>query len=54
MARIPYATNKSHDQVVVAKGYGDTIIKNHRTKGVNCGEEEHAANRRTEIKVISI
>ncbi|RPH34111.1 MAG: hypothetical protein EHM93_01780 [Bacteroidales bacterium] len=37
---------------IVAKGYGDTMIKNRCAKGVNCSEEEHAANRRTEIKVI--
>lgn len=38
---------------IVAKGYGDTMIKNQCTKGVKCTEEEHAVNRRTEIKVIS-
>ena len=37
---------------VIAKGYGDTMIKNRCTKGVTCSEKEHAANRRTEIKVI--
>lgn len=38
---------------VIAKGYGDTMIKNRCKKGVQCSEQEHAANRRTEIKVIS-
>jgi outer membrane protein OmpA-like peptidoglycan-associated protein len=37
---------------IVAKGYGDTMIKNRCAKGVKCSEDEHAANRRTEIKVI--
>ncbi len=40
------------DLRIVAKGYGDTMIKNRCAKGVKCSEEEHAANRRTEIKVI--
>ncbi len=43
-----------NDLRIVAKGYGDTMIKNRCGKGVNCSEAEHAANRRTEIKVISI
>jgi len=38
---------------IEAKGYGDTMIKNHCGKGVKCSEAEHAVNRRTEIKVIS-
>ncbi len=38
---------------IVAKGYGDTKIKNRCKKGVNCSDEEHAENRRTEIKVIN-
>lgn len=37
---------------IVAKGYGDTKIKNRCKKGVACSEDEHAENRRTEIKVI--
>lgn len=38
---------------IVARGYGDTMIKNRCKKGVQCTEAEHAVNRRTEIKVIS-
>ncbi len=38
---------------IEAKGYGDTMIKNHCNKGVQCSEGDHAVNRRTEIKVIS-
>lgn len=50
-----YIVSKGIDKLrIVAKGYGDTMIKNRCKKGVNCSEEEHAANRRTEIKVISI
>lgn len=49
-----YITSKGNIELarIIAKGYGDTMIKNRCTKGVVCSEKEHAANRRTEIKVI--
>ncbi len=35
-----------------AFGYGETMIRNHCKRGVNCSEEEHAQNRRTVIKIV--
>jgi outer membrane protein OmpA-like peptidoglycan-associated protein len=35
-------------------GFGEARIRNHCTDGVECSEEEHAYNRRTEVKVIRI
>lgn len=37
---------------ISAKGYGESMIKNHCKEGVNCTEAEHEQNRRTEIKII--
>lgn len=39
---------------LVAKGYGETQLKNKCKNGVACTEEEHAINRRVEIKVIDV
>ncbi len=39
---------------IVAKGYGETKLLNHCKDGVKCSDEEHAINRRIEIKVINI
>jgi outer membrane protein OmpA-like peptidoglycan-associated protein len=39
---------------ITAKGYGESILKNKCANGVNCTEEEHQQNRRTEIKVTGI
>ncbi|MBK7944925.1 MAG: PD40 domain-containing protein [Flavobacteriales bacterium] len=38
---------------VRAKGYGLTRLLNHCAQGVQCSEEEHAVNRRSEYTVIS-
>lgn len=35
-----------------AKGYGETRITNRCADGVNCNEEEHQKNRRTEVKIL--
>lgn len=35
-------------------GYGESFPRNHCLDGISCSEEEHAFNRRTEIKVISM
>ncbi len=35
-----------------AKGFGDTKIINHCLEGVECTEEEHRENRRTEFRII--
>lgn len=37
---------------IVAKGYGETKLVNECADGINCTEEQHQANRRTEFKVI--
>ena len=37
---------------IIAKGYGETGLKNGCKDGVPCSEKEHAKNRRTEVKVI--
>ena len=39
---------------LTAKGYGESTPVNHCVDGVNCTEEEHQANRRTEFKIIRI
>ncbi len=36
---------------LIGKGYGETLIKNKCVDGVECSEEEHAVNRRTEMRV---
>ena len=37
---------------LVANGYGETRLKNRCADGVSCTEREHAANRRTEFRLI--
>ena len=37
---------------LVAKGYGETRLKNRCANGVECTEEEHQQNRRTEFRII--
>lgn len=37
---------------LVAKGYGESRLLNSCADGTSCSEEEHAINRRTEIKVL--
>lgn len=39
---------------VVAAGYGESLLMNKCKDGVNCTEEEHQQNRRTEIKILSL
>lgn len=36
---------------IVAKGYGENKLQNKCTNGVECTEEEHQVNRRTEFKI---
>ncbi len=36
---------------IVAKGYGEKQLQNKCTSGVECTEEEHQLNRRTEFKI---
>lgn len=37
-----------------AKGYGETRLKNRCADGVTCSEEEHQANRRSEVTIIEM
>lgn len=37
---------------LIAKGFGETRLKNHCAKGVKCTELEHAQNRRVEWRVV--
>lgn len=39
---------------ITAKGYGETKLVNKCKDGVDCTEEEHQANRRTEFKITSV
>lgn len=38
---------------LVARGFGESKLKNRCSDGVNCTEGEHAVNRRTEFRVLS-
>ena len=39
---------------IIAKGYGEAQLVNHCDDGVNCSEEEHRKNRRTEFKILKM
>lgn len=39
---------------MVAKGYGETKLLNECADGVNCTEEQHEKNRRTEFRILEI
>ncbi|MEQ7798264.1 OmpA family protein [Pedobacter sp. ASV1-7] len=52
-AAVNYLVNKGIERSrMVAKGYGEARLLNHCGNGVKCSEDEHQANRRTEIKVL--
>jgi outer membrane protein OmpA-like peptidoglycan-associated protein len=38
---------------IVAKGYGEIQLVNHCKNGVQCSDEVHRQNRRTEFKIVS-
>ncbi|MBT8220826.1 MAG: PD40 domain-containing protein [Bacteroidia bacterium] len=40
------------DNRIVAKGYGETQLRNSCSDGRQCSEEDHEFNRRTEVKVL--
>ncbi|MCH8331882.1 MAG: OmpA family protein, partial [Bacteroidetes bacterium] len=49
---VNYIINKGIFQNrIIAKGYGESKLVNRCHNGVNCSDEEHQANRRTEFKV---
>jgi outer membrane protein OmpA-like peptidoglycan-associated protein len=39
---------------IIAKGYGETQLVNHCKKGVECTDEVHRQNRRTEFKIVEM
>jgi outer membrane protein OmpA-like peptidoglycan-associated protein len=41
-------------QRITARGFGESELKNKCGNGKDCLEEEHAANRRTEFKIITM
>lgn len=42
------------EESLVAKGYGETMLANKCANGVKCTDEEHQANRRTEIRILKV
>jgi len=46
-------TKGINSSLLVANGYGETKLKNRCKDGVSCTEREHAANRRTEFRLIN-
>ena len=52
-AAVAYLVKKGIEKYrLQPKGYGETRLVNHCENGVECSEEEHQANRRTEIMII--
>jgi outer membrane protein OmpA-like peptidoglycan-associated protein len=39
---------------IIARGYGESKLVNHCKDGVDCSDEEHQENRRTEVKILGI
>jgi outer membrane protein OmpA-like peptidoglycan-associated protein len=39
---------------IVAKGYGESMLKNQCADGVTCPEADHQQNRRTEIRIVGM
>jgi outer membrane protein OmpA-like peptidoglycan-associated protein len=40
-------------KMISAKGYGESMLLNQCKDGVQCSDEEHQLNRRTELKLLS-
>ena len=52
---VRYIISKGIDRSrLSARGYGEREITNHCVNGVNCKDETHEENRRTEIRITSI
>jgi outer membrane protein OmpA-like peptidoglycan-associated protein len=52
---VAYIVSKSIDRSrIKAKGYGETQLINRCKNGVNCSDQEHRQNRRTEFKIIGL
>ncbi|MGY5353202.1 OmpA family protein [Wenyingzhuangia sp. IMCC45533] len=53
IAVVNYLKTKGvNESLLVANGYGENKLKNRCSDGVSCTEREHAANRRTEFRLI--
>ncbi len=39
---------------LVSKGYGESVLINQCRNGIDCSEEDHQRNRRTELKILGI
>lgn len=51
---VKYITNRGVSQFrLQANGYGETQLRNHCDDAMDCTEEEHQYNRRTEIRVLA-
>jgi outer membrane protein OmpA-like peptidoglycan-associated protein len=52
---VAYIVSKGVDaKRIKAKGYGESVLLNRCANSVECFEEEHAFNRRTEFKILSV
>jgi outer membrane protein OmpA-like peptidoglycan-associated protein len=52
---VQYIISKGIDRGrIIARGYGETEIRNECANGVTCTDEQHRFNRRTEIKITSM
>ena len=53
-AVVNYLISKgTNNSLLVANGFGERRLKNRCKDGVSCTEREHAANRRTEFRLIN-
>lgn len=53
-AAVDYLVSKGINRTrLIARGYGETKILNRCTEGVQCSDDEHRGNRRTEFKITS-
>jgi outer membrane protein OmpA-like peptidoglycan-associated protein len=52
---VNYIVNKGISKNrITAKGYGETQLINRCKNGVECSDEEHRQNRRTEFKILEM
>lgn len=52
-AAVKYIASKGVDtRRLIAKGYGEELPRNNCSNGVDCTEEAHQYNRRTEVKIV--
>ena len=55
IAAVEYIISEGIDSArITAKGYGEKVLKNRCKNGVECSEEEHQQNRRTELRITGI